>query len=82
VDFGYPFSSDDGWDPHFDRMAFHASVADGLIRRFENDTARMTAEMSGPLLFSICNPYPDEDTRQLELEAERGCLFSVKHPNN
>jgi hypothetical protein len=63
-------------------MTFHASVADGLLRRFDNDAARIATEMSGPLLFTIRNPYPDGDTRQLEVEAERACLFSVNHSIN
>ncbi|KAJ7631450.1 hypothetical protein DFH06DRAFT_1140682 [Mycena polygramma] len=70
ADFGFPFSSEDGWDPHFKRMTFHALVAENLRHRFNNDTSKIAAEFSKPLIFNVQNPYLDGDARQLNLEME------------
>ncbi|KAJ7615720.1 hypothetical protein DFH06DRAFT_1145760 [Mycena polygramma] len=70
ADFGFPFSSEDGWDPHFKRMTFHALVAENLCHRFNNDASKIAAEFSKPLIFNVQNPYLDGDARQLNLEME------------
>ncbi|KAJ7682334.1 hypothetical protein DFH06DRAFT_1119600 [Mycena polygramma] len=70
ADFGFPFSSEDGWDPHFKRMTFHALVAETLCHRFNNDASKIAVEFSKPLIFNVQNPYLDGDARQLNLEME------------
>ncbi|KAJ7602716.1 hypothetical protein DFH06DRAFT_1148488 [Mycena polygramma] len=69
AEFGYPFSGGDGWDPHFKRMAFHASVAKALRRRFDHDVQKIEAEMSKPRYTCIvCNPFSEGDPRREDLE--------------
>ncbi|KAJ6447747.1 hypothetical protein C8R47DRAFT_1085188 [Mycena vitilis] len=69
AEFGYPFSGGDGWDPHFKRMAFHASVAKALRRRFDHDVQKIEAEMSKPWYTCIvCNPFSEGDPRREDLE--------------
>ncbi|KAJ7673925.1 hypothetical protein DFH06DRAFT_1123585 [Mycena polygramma] len=71
ADFGYSYSAGDGWDPHFKRMAFHASVAQDLRRRFDNDAEKIATEISKPFVCTIHNPFPEGDPRREDLETER-----------
>ncbi|KAK6980703.1 hypothetical protein R3P38DRAFT_2808951 [Favolaschia claudopus] len=68
-EFGFSFSRGDGWDSHFNRMAFHASVEADLACRFPNDTDALSSLFSSPLIFTIDNPYPAEDPRQVQVES-------------
>ncbi|KAJ7602237.1 hypothetical protein DFH06DRAFT_1152997 [Mycena polygramma] len=78
AEFGYPFSGGDGWDPHFKRMAFHASVAQHLRHRFHNDTQKIEAEMSKPRYTCIvCNPFSEGDPRREDLELKRVYLCPI-----
>ncbi|KAJ7040120.1 hypothetical protein C8F04DRAFT_1178220 [Mycena alexandri] len=58
-DFGHEFSSNDGLDGHFKRMALHASSAQELALCHDNDKPRMLAAAALPVTFDIYNPYKE-----------------------
>ncbi|KAJ7616290.1 hypothetical protein DFH06DRAFT_1145561 [Mycena polygramma] len=68
ADFGYSCSAGDGWDPHLKRMAFDASVAQDLRRRFDPDAEKIPTEISKPFVCTI--PFPEGDPRREDLETE------------
>ncbi|KAJ7642827.1 hypothetical protein B0H17DRAFT_1216368 [Mycena rosella] len=70
ADFGHAFSSQDGWDEHFKQMAFHASTAEALAARFDNDVEQIAAAASQPVKFTVYNPYGPDDTNYLRFNNE------------
>ncbi|KAJ7238316.1 hypothetical protein B0H12DRAFT_1075306 [Mycena haematopus] len=59
-DFGHAFTAHDaadGLDEHFNRMAFHAWVAQDLASKCAGDTDKLGQILSAPLNFVVYNPY-------------------------
>ncbi|KAJ7165309.1 hypothetical protein C8R46DRAFT_1035902 [Mycena filopes] len=80
AEFGLPFSTPDGYDTYFTRMAFNAALAQALSRHFDNDTASIAAEISKPVNFHAHNPYIEDDIKLAQaLEAKlRGYKLSLE----
>ncbi|KAJ7626477.1 hypothetical protein B0H17DRAFT_1151044, partial [Mycena rosella] len=63
-------------DEHFKQMAFHASTAEALAARFDNDVEQIAAAASQPVKFTVYNPYDPDDTNYLRFNNENAHLGS------